>query len=105
MSSLTKIYRGIRSLKPPRPVYRPCVLCGRKHRMRPNGTSKTAEILAEETKVVVWRSFDPYLQVPAGTFVCRSKSYDQTGRIRCPATPEDIKALRKRFAAASTPPD
>lgn len=90
---------GIGWLKPPIPVYRACCLCGRKHRMRPDGSSKTGEILAEETEVIVWTGLDPYIKVPAGTFVCRpTKSLASGGvldRLRCPATSEDIEALRK----------
>lgn len=70
---------GIGRFKPPTPVYRPCALCGRKHRMRPDGSSKTAEILAEETRILVWDGRDTYPMVPAGTFVCRV----YIGRIRC----------------------
>ncbi|MDQ3562847.1 MAG: hypothetical protein M3436_01480 [Pseudomonadota bacterium] len=50
--------------KPPAPVYRPCVLCGRKHRMRPDGSSKTGETLTEE------RVLSEYVRVPAGTLIC-----------------------------------
>lgn len=89
---------------PPAPVYRACALCGRKHRMRPDGSSKTGEILAEETEIVVWASLDHYSKVPAGTFVCRpSRLYDSASRIRCPATQEDIETVRKRLAANKRP--
>lgn len=54
-----------------RPVYRPCVLCGRKHRMRPNGSSKTADILKEE-KVMLKGigQFGEWVRLPAGAVIC-----------------------------------
>ena len=59
---------GIGRFKPPAPVYRACVLCGRKHRMRTNGTSKTGEILKEEQ--VVMTRIGEYVRVAAGALIC-----------------------------------
>lgn len=92
---------GIGRFKPPAPVYRRCDVCGRKHRMRPDGSSKTGEILAEETEVIVWAGPDPYLQVPAGTFVCRPSKSLVTGRffdrLRCPAPKVPMRRLPARW--------
>lgn len=60
---------GIGRFKPPAPVYRPCALCGRKHRMRWNGTySKTGEVLKEER--VCMKSIGQYVRLPAGALIC-----------------------------------
>lgn len=84
---------GIGRFKPPAPVYRACTLCGKKHRVRPDGTSKTGEILAEQTEVLVWDGPDPYLKVPAGAFVCRPHG-SLSGRLRCRAPSHALKAAR-----------
>lgn len=71
---------GIGRLKPPAPVYRPCVLCGRKHRMRPDGTSKTAVIVPEGVTVLLMRNpvrderseihYQNIPAPPAGALIC-----------------------------------